>query len=114
MNATLTLKSGRDKSVRQRHPRLFASAIKEIDGKPKDGDVVDVIDNKGQWLARGIINQQAQIAVRLMTWDASEVIDDVFWRKRVAAAIERRNCDPSLKNIMRAALFSARATACRA
>ncbi len=98
MSATVVLKSGRDKSVRQRHPRLFAGAIKEIDGKPKDGEVVDVADNKGEWLARGIINQQSQIAVRLMTWDAGEPIDDALWHKRVANAIALRNRDPLLAN----------------
>jgi 23S rRNA (cytosine1962-C5)-methyltransferase len=92
----LTLKSGRDRSVRHRHPRLFASAIKEVEGQPKDGAVVDVVDNKGEWLARGIINQQAQIAVRLLTWDRAEEIDEVFWRRRVAAALERRARDPLL------------------
>jgi 23S rRNA (cytosine1962-C5)-methyltransferase len=96
MNATVLLKSGRDKSVRQRHPRLFAGAIKEIDGKPKDGEVVDVADNKGEWLARGVINQQSQIAVRLMTWDAGESIDDALWQKRSASAIALRNADPLL------------------
>ena len=96
--STVTLKSGRDKSVRQHHPRLFASAIKQIDGKPKDGDAIDVIDNKGEWLARGVINQQAQIAVRLMTWDASEAIDDALWAQRVAASIARRSRDPLLVN----------------
>jgi len=93
----LVLKSGRDKSVRERHPRLFASAIKHIEGKPKDGDPVDVIDNKGEWLARGIINQQAQIAVRLMTWDAQETLDDALLQQRMSAAIQRRLRDPLLK-----------------
>jgi hypothetical protein len=39
--ARVTLKSGRDKSVRQRHPRLFASAIKEIDGKNSEASIGD-------------------------------------------------------------------------
>ncbi len=94
--ATVILKSGRDRSVRQHHPRLFASAIKEIVGKPRDGDVVDVADNKGEWLARGIINQQAQIAVRLLTWQRDEALDEAFWHRRVQAAIERRRRDPAL------------------
>lgn len=92
----VVLKSGRDKSVRARHPRLFSGAIKQIEGKPKDGNVVDVCTNKGEWLARGIINQQAQIAVRLLTWDAAEVIDDTFWQQRAHKAIERRTNDPLL------------------
>ncbi len=91
------LKSGRDRSVRQRHPRLFAGAIKQVDGRPRDGDVVDVLDNKGEWLARGIINRQAQIAVRLLTWQADEAIDDAFWQRRAYAAITRRQRDPALR-----------------
>ncbi|MCS6848616.1 MAG: class I SAM-dependent rRNA methyltransferase [Anaerolineae bacterium] len=94
--AVVVLKSGRDRSVRQRHPRLFASAIKEVSGRPKDGDVVDVTDNKGEWLARGVINQQAQIAVRLLTWQHDEAIDETFWQRRVHAAIARRKRDPAL------------------
>jgi 23S rRNA (cytosine1962-C5)-methyltransferase len=93
---TVTLKSGRDKPVRGRHPRLFAGAIKSIDGHPRDGEVVDVCANDGQWLARGIINQQAQIAVRLLTWDEREPIDDAFWDRRVARALSRRLRDPLL------------------
>ena len=90
------LKSGRDKSVRGRHPRLFSGGIKTIEGRPRDGDVVDVRANTGEWLARGIINQQAQTAVRLLTWDESEDIDDDFWRRRVKQALERRARDPLL------------------
>lgn len=93
---TVVLKSGRDKSVRARHPRLFSGAIKHIEGKAKDGNVVDVCTNNGEWLARGIINQQAQIAVRLLTWNHDEIIDDDFWAQRVQCSILRRVDDPLL------------------
>ncbi len=96
--AQVILKSGRDRSVRNRHPRLFAGGIKQIDGKPKDGEAVDVIDNRGEWLGRGVINQQAQIAVRLMTWDAAEAIDEALWQRRVVAAVQRRDQDPNLRD----------------
>lgn len=91
------LKSGRDKSVRARHPRLFAGAIKEIIGRPRDGNTVDVCTNNGEWLARGVINQQAQIAVRFLTWRQDEVINEAFWRKRVQRSIELRLRDPLLQ-----------------
>jgi 23S rRNA (cytosine1962-C5)-methyltransferase len=57
-----------------------------------------VRDNKGEWLARGIINQQAQIALRLMTWQADTHIDETFWQQRVAHAVARRYRDPLLTN----------------
>ncbi|HQV68947.1 MAG TPA: class I SAM-dependent rRNA methyltransferase [Thermoflexales bacterium] len=97
-NARVILKSMREKSVRNRHPRLFAGAIKDVEGKPKDGDIVEVLDNKGAWLARGLINQQSQTAVRLLTWDEREQVDDAFWHARVKAAIARRETDPLLAN----------------
>jgi 23S rRNA (cytosine1962-C5)-methyltransferase len=96
--STVVLKSGRDKSVRARHPRLFAGAIKEIIGRPKDGSAVDVSTNNGEWLARGIINQQAQIAVRLLTWQQDEIVNDAFWMRRVQRAVELRQLDPLLRS----------------
>jgi 23S rRNA (cytosine1962-C5)-methyltransferase len=98
-NASVILKSGRDKSVRARHPRLFSGAIKEIEspaGKVRDGDVVDVCDNKGAWLARGVINQLSAISVRLLTWDENQAIDEAMWRTRIHAAAARRAADPLL------------------
>lgn len=104
---TVVLKSGRDKSVRARHPRLFAGAIKQVAGRPKDGSVVDVCTNNGEWLARGIINQQAQIAVRLLTWDQNEPIDEAFWMRRVKRSIDLRLSDPLLeKTNSRRLIFS--------
>ncbi|MCX7939876.1 MAG: class I SAM-dependent rRNA methyltransferase [Thermoflexales bacterium] len=93
---TIVLKSGRDRSVRRRHPRLFANAIKEVQGRPKDGDVVDVVSNAGEWLARGVINQQSRTAVRLLTWNPNEVVDESLWRRRARAAVQRRLEDPLL------------------
>ncbi len=95
---SVVLKSGRDRSVRARHPRLFSGAIKLTEGKPRDGNVVDVRANTGEWLARGIINQQAQIAVRLLTWDNNEIIDDQFWVRCVARAVTSRERDPLLSH----------------
>jgi 23S rRNA (cytosine1962-C5)-methyltransferase len=82
--------------VRGHHPRLFAGAIKDVAGKPKDGDAIEVLDNKGAWLARGVINQQAQIAVRLLTWNQAEAVDDTLWQARVVEAVDRRRRDPLL------------------
>ena len=92
----LTLKSGRDKSVRARHPRLFSGAIKSIEGSPADGDIVEIHDNKGEWLARGVLNRLSPIAVRLLSWRSDEVVDESLWRSRVAQAVARRAADPLL------------------
>ncbi len=87
---TITLKPGREKSVRNRHPWLFSGAIQHIDRDAADGDIVDVHSNGGQWLARGYLNRRSQIQVRLLSWDAHESIDEDFWRSRLQQAIAGR------------------------
>lgn len=88
MNRTITLKPKREKSVAQRHPWLFSGAIAHADAEA--GDIVDVLDHRGQWLARGYYNPTSQIAVRLLTFDPTEQVDADFWRRRLERAIARR------------------------
>jgi 23S rRNA (cytosine1962-C5)-methyltransferase len=87
---TITLKPGREKSVRNRHPWLFSGAIQRIDPEARDGDVVDVRSDIGQWMARGYLNRRSQIQVRLLTWNPDEAIDENFWRHRLQRAIAGR------------------------
>jgi len=54
--AILTLKPGRDKPMRQRHPWIFSGAIKRVEGSPQPGELVDVLDIAGNWLARAYYN----------------------------------------------------------
>ncbi len=49
----ITLKSGKEQSVRRFHPWIFSGAIKKIYGYPAEGDIVDVFDNKDNFLAVG-------------------------------------------------------------
>ena len=87
---TVVLKSGRDKPVRQRHPWVFSGAIRHIPDSLAGGDVVDVADAKGRWLARGYLNRASQIQVRLLTWEEGEAVDRDFWRRRIRQAAELR------------------------
>jgi 23S rRNA (cytosine1962-C5)-methyltransferase len=90
------LKPNRDKPVRQGHPWIFSGAIEHIPTAAADGELVDVIAADGRWLARGYLNRQSQIQVRLLTWEP-ESIDDTFWRGRLAAAIDARTRLPELE-----------------
>ncbi|MBE2232517.1 MAG: class I SAM-dependent rRNA methyltransferase [Anaerolinea sp.] len=87
---SITLKPGREKSVRNRHPWLFSGAIHTIDPKANDGDIVDAHSNTGQWLARGYLNRRSQIQVRLLSWQADAAIDEAFWRGRLQRALAGR------------------------
>ena len=90
MGGTVVLKRNRAKPVLQRHPWIFSGAIARVEGEPSGGDVVDVHDAGGNWLARGTLNRRSQIAVRLLTWRQDEPVDRDFWRKRLERSIAAR------------------------
>jgi 23S rRNA (cytosine1962-C5)-methyltransferase len=86
----VVLKPGKDKPVRNHHPWVFSGAIARVQGEPADGDIVDVVDGRGVWLARGLINRQSQIAVRLFSWIEGETLDGDFLGQRIAQADQWR------------------------
>ncbi len=90
MTATVILHPGKDKPVRQHHPWIFSGAIARVDGRAEPGDIVEVADATGRWLARGYFNPRSQIAVRLLAWDPDCPIDVDFWRGRLASAAASR------------------------
>ncbi|MFN2188253.1 MAG: class I SAM-dependent rRNA methyltransferase [Candidatus Promineifilaceae bacterium] len=88
---SVQLKSGREKPIANRHPWIFSGALEKISGeKPEPGAIVDVLDSNGHFLARGYINSESQISVRILTWDRSQEIDQDFWRSRIRRALNHR------------------------
>jgi len=84
----IVLKSGKDQSPRRFHPWIFSGAIKKIYGNPVEGDLVDVYDNKDEFLAVGHY-QPGSIAVRILSF--KNVNPDIdFFRSRIRSAIEYR------------------------
>lgn len=73
-----------------RHPWVLESAIARVEGDAADGDVVELISDKGKFVARGLYNSQSRIRVRLYSWSVSELLDDIFWRRRLESAISLR------------------------
>lgn len=86
--AKITLKSGKDQSLRRYHPWVFSGAIKKISGEPAEGDVVDIYDNKDEFLAVGHY-QPGSIAVRILSFQKVNP-DKEFFRKRIKSAIDYR------------------------
>ena len=84
------LKPNRDRPLRHKHPWVFSGAIERIDPAIPDGEVIDVVTARGEFLGRGYLNRKSQIAVRVLTWDAAEAIDEGFWSRRLALAIAWR------------------------
>lgn len=91
MIPVVTLKSGRERSVLNRHPWIFGGAIANVKGDPQDGAAVDVHDAKGAWLARGTWSGASQINVRVWTWQPDEQIDGALIHQRIERAIAGRH-----------------------
>ncbi|GAB3506518.1 class I SAM-dependent rRNA methyltransferase [Spirosoma knui] len=66
----LYLQAGRDEAVRRFHPWVFSRAIGRYEGNLDDGDVVEVFDRKGEYLATGHYHD-GSIAVRIFSFAAT-------------------------------------------
>ncbi len=84
------LKTGRERSVVRRHPWLFSGAIEIVEGNPESGETITVIGSDGRELARAAFSPQSSIRARIWTWNPAETIDAKFFRRRLRAAIQRR------------------------
>jgi len=82
------LKPGKEQSLQRFHPWIFSGAIHEIVGRVEEGDVVEVVSNKGDFLAMGHC-QIGSIAVRIFSFEKVEP-DFNFWRGKLAKAFEVR------------------------
>jgi 23S rRNA (cytosine1962-C5)-methyltransferase len=75
---------------RSSHPWVFQKMVERPGSRIAPGSVVDVIDRDGQWAGRGFYNGHSRIALRLLTADANEAIDDAFFARRIERAVALR------------------------
>jgi len=75
---------------RSSHPWVFQKMVEKPPTRLPGGTVVDVLDRDGQWVGRGFYNGHSRIALRVLTADPAEVIDDAFFARRLAAAVALR------------------------
>ena len=95
MIAQIYLRRGKEESLLRRHPWIFSGAIEHIkcDGELTEGEVVDVFTRAGNFIARGHY-QIGSIAVRVLTFEESEQIDQNWWNQRITIAYDvRRTLD---------------------
>jgi 23S rRNA (cytosine1962-C5)-methyltransferase len=84
----IVLKSGKEQSLKRFHPWVFSGAIKKIYGNPSEGDLVDVFDNKDNFLATGHY-APSSIAVRVLSFE--QITPDInFFREKIKSAIAYR------------------------
>lgn len=74
------------------HPWVFQRMVERVmgDNRPKNGSVVDLVDPDGTWQGRGLYNGHSRIAVRILTEDQSEEINEDFFANRIGRAYAMR------------------------
>lgn len=88
------LHNDRLKTIQRRHPWVFSKAIKRFSGNPSAGDIVTLVSEDGNFLARGLWSPQSSIRLRILTWD-DEPIDADFWENRLKQAVAWRGEIPN-------------------
>jgi 23S rRNA (cytosine1962-C5)-methyltransferase len=97
----IRLKRGREKSVLRKHPWIFSGAVASVEGRPKLGETVEILDSSGASLGRGAYSPESQIVVRVWTFDPAEDVTPEFFGGRLRRAFGSR--EPSAIGRNRAA-----------
>ena len=86
----LHLRPGKDEPMERRHPWVFSGALDRRDTNGlMEGDLVELRSSTDDFVARGYWSPE-NIAIRILTFDASEEIDQAFWTRRLSEALRVR------------------------
>ncbi len=97
------LKTDEDQALRAGRPWVYRSEIARLEGRPATGDVVDVVDDRGVFVARGFYHEHSVLATRVLTRRRGEVVDTAFFDARIQAAWDLRRrllADPAVCRVV--------------
>jgi len=78
--AKIILKNHKIDAVKRFHPWIFSGAIKEMAGEVKEGAIVEVYSDRGEYLATGLYNP-SNIAVKILSFQKVSDIAQLFLEK---------------------------------
>lgn len=84
----IILHKGKEKSLLRFHPWIFSGAVAKVDRNLQNGDMVEVYDHLGNYLATGHFHDNS-IAVRVFSFTQVEPTYD-FWKSKIANALQFR------------------------
>jgi 23S rRNA (cytosine1962-C5)-methyltransferase len=86
--AKIILKPGKEAAVKRFHPWIFSGAIEKIEGAPREGDVVEILSFRKEFMALGHY-LPGSIAVKIFSFEKANVNDD-FWKSKLRSAYQLR------------------------
>jgi len=75
---------------RSNHPWIFQKMVEKPTQKPKPGSIVEIIDREGNFAGRGFYNGHSRIALRVLTANPDENVDEAFFARKIADAVALR------------------------
>ncbi|MCX7874800.1 MAG: class I SAM-dependent rRNA methyltransferase [Melioribacteraceae bacterium] len=85
----VVLKKNEDRRIKKGHLWIFSNEILKIENNPENGDLVDVFDFTGNFLAKGFYNANSLIAVRVLSKQKEILIEKII-EDRLVQAFELR------------------------
>ncbi|MBR5754671.1 MAG: class I SAM-dependent rRNA methyltransferase [Erysipelotrichaceae bacterium] len=82
----ITLKKGEGRTISSGGLWVYDNEIDRVEGDYVNGDIVEVVSYKDDFLGRGYINDNSKIRVRLLTRDKDEAVDEDLLRRRLSDA----------------------------
>lgn len=93
------LKKGEEKRIKARHLWIFNNEIDKVSDIEENGEIVEVLDYKGNFVAKGYYNKHSLISVRILTNDPHQEIDKNFLQEKINQAYQyRKNIYPQLSS----------------
>ncbi|MCB0571281.1 MAG: class I SAM-dependent rRNA methyltransferase [Phaeodactylibacter sp.] len=88
MQKRIIIKNKKAAAAQRFHPWVFSGAVKAIEGPVEDGDVVEVYQEDGSYLATGHY-QDGSICVRLFSFLPVQA-EQAFWNQKIGGALACR------------------------
>lgn len=76
-------------SLRNGHPWVYDTELRIVP-VCEDGDIVDVLSEKGRWLGSGFYNSHSKIRIRILSRNPNDRFDPAFWERRLRYAVDYR------------------------
>lgn len=88
-NNTAIIRKSKLDAILRKHPWVFSGAIETDTKEFEDGSIIDLTTRNNQFLARGHF-QPGSIAVRIISFEEQEKINQDFWNKKIKNAVDVR------------------------
>ena len=79
-----------ERAARGGHPWVYGEEVTRVDGSYANGDLVDVVTDKGKYLGTGFVNDNSKIRVRILSTNTNDRFDEAFWERRLQYALDYR------------------------